>query len=1457
MQVVTGRVHRALGCLVAAVVVTTAPAGGHAGGVEWRARTGAADGTRVELEIDLPLPVRAERVVDGQTFTELRFPGLAPDAAPGAPEGFSDSRLVALPPGGSARLRILGLETEDLGSLRLLPRAFAFAEAVPQPDGTTAEFLREEFRFDPNAYVTSPAQLEAAQLGATGTLRHQSVVPLIVRPLLYDAATGRARLVRRIRVAVDISGGGRAAPAGAAALATTHAWERVYSGALVNPTPAPAWRQTPARAVQRGGALKSGMLRPGLLGEEEWKIRVRDTGPQRVTAAALAAAGFPPAAPAAQLRLVLRRYDSAQPLDPAIVEIPIQVVDVDRDGAFEAQDSFLFYGEHPRDDATSEDRLPRYTQENVYWLSLAASGTPARMPERAPIATTVMGPATFEQRFEYEQDRVMNTSVFGNNNDPGDVEELYFWTATDVARIVSGNLFVPAARITVPVPARAPGANLQLCVVTQEENINRAFSLFAQSPGRDSVFVANNDGTQPSPALPPRRLTTCGDVAAAALAGNDLRVIVRPPFLDVGWGIPFVDRITVAYTATYNAVANRARVTSGGAAGATRFDIGGFTDPNLHAFDITDAKQPAAFDLTAALVSGTLRLTDDVPSATTRTYLVVADAAIPQASVEVDRGERDDLRLLEELATLPLGTYDCLVVVADALADEPMLAQWKAFREAQGHRLRIVRTSDIYDAFRGGLPHYEAIHRACRLAFTNWGIAYVALIGDGSEDPARIYAESGPNLVPARVRYYYVTGSSDVAGNYRNDMNDKYYAQVAGSVGDFYPDLLVTRMPASSPAELRVILEKTMRYETPQPGDDGAWRKRVVMYADDEWVKRFTEGVSAFAHRRGCSEPGFERGIAAASDVVDGAFPGDLRAVRFMLREHSDRMGTGTDPNVPFIPLHRAVPSDSVFPHYCFGQAQAHATGGAENAFYVGTSPGQVGRALIDSVSSGCLFFAVQSHANRVIVGDEGVLSTRTERPYAPAFANEGKPFVFFGFGCHLNEYGVPREESGGFIDDCLGELMLTSDQRGAVASYASTGFEYLDANMLYHTLMWRVIFERRYARGLGGGAVNPDTLAARWGLAELLTLGEIQFGSVHGDGPDVIARHVLFADPMLRLDAGFPRIPRPDRITNGFLQADNRLVVLDRNLPLGLELNVRDEQGIDSLWVVKRFTGGATEPIPNVTITALADTAAQIRAKRAYRVAFEVVVDECNFDIVVGARDLAGRVTEFVGRVFFAHRLVANGVPIQSGDRVDPRTAFSFEINGCSPIAPPLPLQVFLDGALVPDDQLTLRSDPQSVNWSAEFVPALAAGRHDLRFVYAGEDLATYEVQVGGFGMSEILAFPNPLTDRHAVMRIFFHLGEPIAGGHLRVMDVNGRQVLRLDLADPGVVRTDVAAPPGQIGSGVGQDDTHWNYVEVFRDGLDGRGDELANGVYLYELQIRGLSGETQRKRDRVVIMR
>ena len=1385
----------------------------------------AESGKSLVVTFEPPAPLRREIQVDDARCTAFEFPGLAIEGEPGTPETPVGRQWIAVPPGGTARFAVLETDIEDLGTFLLAPRADDFLEA----DADGREMPRNERRYDPARYRTAGREHAWVTLGEPGMLRHVEAVPVDIRPLRYDVATGRTQRLRRIVVRFDLRAGAvapdDAARATAARFATSASWERIYAGALLNPRSAMSWRRAPARVVATAKPLASGLLRPGLLGEDEWKIRtVTATGPARILATTAIAAGFPDGLPIARLRLVLKRFNAASPLVPDVIEIPIAVEDADGDMNFRAGDSFVFYAEHPRDDATSEDTLARSSGQNVYWLSEATSGTPARMPIRPRRTDTVAGPATFIQRTTLEEDLLMNVFVYGNNDDMGDTEQAYFWTG--IAR---------TTRIRVPVPARAPGAALTAAVITQQDYLRRAYEVYLRTGSRDSVFLGSDFGTPPMEFDPPPVVTVGNTVADAQLDPGDATIILRPFDLMTGF-VPFVNAIRLEYAATYTATANRVRCTSGGAVGPVAIAIGGFTDSGLRAFDVTDPKRPAVFDLAGAYSSGTLTLHDNVATGSEHAYVVVPSATIPSLAVELDR--RDDI--LQELASAPAGTYDCLVVTHDSFADNPDLARWIAFRTSQRHRIRVVRTSDIYDAFRGGLLHYEAIHRMSQMAFQNWGIESLLLVGDGSEDARGILRDSGPNLVPARVRYFRVASSSGGDNVHRNDINDKWYAQMSPLFTD-PPDLLIGRWPVADADELRAVVDKTLLYEQPASGDDGRWRKRVVMLSDDEWIKRTVPDLPGIQHRRGCSEVDFERSIVRASDIVDAAFPGDLHAVRFLLREHSNKLCNA-------IAQHCGVSFDS-----CFVQAP-HPSTGTEVAHYQGQmTDGTVGKSMIDSVGAGALFLALQSHASRAVVADEFIMST-LEPPFAPVFRNDGKPFVFFGFGCHLNEYGVPSENGAGVgAGDALGERMVMVPSRGAVASYASTGFEYLQPNNAYHELMWSILFNKDYVRLVGGGSVDSDTLAARWRLAEILEITEITWPDPQGRGGAVKARHNLLGDPLLQLDAGVPRVT-VDQVTNGMLQANNRFFVNDRNQPLGLKLTFADEQGIDSLWAVKRFRGGAVVPIDSIIITSSqVDTLRQVREKRKFTVELEVLVEGCDFDIVVGARDLAGRVTEFVGGVIFDHHLLANGVEIQTGAVVDPRTAFRFEIGGCAPILPPLQLEVYLDGALRTD--VVTSSDTAHVNWTAEFTADLSPGAHTLRFVYEGSDLAVYTVTMGTFSLTEVLVFPNPMRKQHRVTRVYFHLGAPVAGGGFRILDLNGRTVLKRDLRTPGVVKSDVEVPPGGIGSGTGQDDTHWNYIEW--DGRDVTGDEVANGVYLLELSVQDHDGQSQRHRDKIVLMR
>ncbi|MFQ5600959.1 MAG: C25 family cysteine peptidase, partial [Candidatus Krumholzibacteriia bacterium] len=621
------------------------------------------------------------------------------------------------------------------------------------------------------------------------------------------------------------------------------------------------------------------------------------------------------------------------------------------------------------------------------------------------------------------------------------------------------------------------------------------------------------------------------------------------------------------------------------------------------------------------------------------------------------------------------------------------------------------------------------------------------------------------------------------------------------------------------------VVDKILLYENPAAGDDGDWRKRVLMFSDDEWVRRRVSGRTV--HKRGCAEWDFFRSIRKACGTVDGAFPGDLHCVPFYLHEFSDMLADQ-------IAEHTAWPIDSLPNPPCTSPAYVAEHSGSsftEVVFY-----DDVGQALTDSIGEGVLFFALQSHANRAVVSDEQVILRRD--PFKPDFVNHGKPFVFFGFGCHLNEFGVAGEDTGGRSGDALGELYVTVPERAAVASYASTGFEFLRANNRFHEGMWRAIFEKRFFRDLGGGGVDPDTLRARWLLSALVQISEIS----HGDR-NIIDRYALLGDPLLQLDAGVPRfVVEPDSLSAFFLAQTSRIGGLDPGRPAGFRITVNDEQGIDSLWVERRFVDGRTQAIEGVTITSSVDSMPQVRAKRSYTLQFEMPFDACDFDVVVGARDVASRVSEFVGRAHLERTFLANGVPVHDGDQVDGTTSFRYEFGTCTPL-PTSNFAVLIDGQPVAP---SVESDELRVTWLVDFVWEFAPGSHTVQMLLDGEEIDRLELGVRGvLGLRDVVVFPNPFED---LTRVFFNLDSADIRGHLRIMDLNGRTVRTFDLSAPGVVGNLL---PGSSG---GPTTLEMNYVEW--DGTDRGGDRVANGIYLYELRIEDANGRALSKWDKIVLM-
>ena len=264
-----------------AVAVSSAQA------VEWRLVSESSDGLRLRVEVVVPAPLRADAEIDGVRFSRFDFPDTRSVGSPGAAERAEATQWIALPPGGRATLRVLEADVRDLGNVRLAPlpiQRVRYGEGAT-PDDPSSGLPLEEWVFDPRLYAADGAATEPVRLGEVAQLRHQQVVPLVVSPLLYEPVSQRLRIVRRLLVEVTLAPGRRLAGAVGDAFraqsVTPRSWERIYGATLLNAASASRWLSTPARHERRGTPLKSGLLRPGLLGEDELKLRVRATGPTR------------------------------------------------------------------------------------------------------------------------------------------------------------------------------------------------------------------------------------------------------------------------------------------------------------------------------------------------------------------------------------------------------------------------------------------------------------------------------------------------------------------------------------------------------------------------------------------------------------------------------------------------------------------------------------------------------------------------------------------------------------------------------------------------------------------------------------------------------------------------------------------------------------------------------------------------------------------------------------------------------------------------------------------------------------------------------------------------------------------------------------------------------------------------------------------------------------------------
>ncbi len=807
-------------CLVLVLLFTAAvPTPAPAGAERPVLRLLRSDAQGVLLELLSPPPALESVTLAGaggqrRPYQQLALAGAGAAAEPGRPALPRVSALLAAPPGAQVELRLLEAAERPLdGRVELAP---APAPAPLQEEFTPGELVWEP---DPAAYASpEPYPTAPAALGESAWLRDRRLLPLALYPYRWVPGEGRLLWTPRLLVEVRFSGAEASLQGEAALPPAQDPFAVLLEAEVLNAQAARGWRAAPplpAAHLQSAGVQPLGATGP------RYRIPITEDGLYRLDYAALRAAGLP-----------------VETLDPAAFRLESQGREValrlsdDGDARFEPGESLLFFGERFRGATLAElyraenehwhtfERhypdgtlrpwkpelnalmLEKYTRENVYWLSCGETPGLRMQPAPQPPAGSSPPAADVYRAVErFEQDLTWKGLLFSS-------EETWFWQEVAGGQTASFPFTVSALAGGVET-ARLWG-----------EAAARSYNLNAAPDHQTRLYL--NRGANPAPVLDltwdnRSRLAFEASLPQSVLqeGQNELvyEALLTPAMASDR--IEF-DWFALEYTRLFRAQGEALDFTTP-QPGPWTYAISGYSGAGDYAaLELADSFAPRWI---AGLQSsaGTLSFTHQGAGGE-RLY----------AGRVRDLGP-EDLSPYTPPALVPadyvIVSPPELLEAAQALAD---------YRESRGLRAQVVNVDDLYDQFNFGIRHPLAVKNFLASTFdpSFWPRppTYVVLLGDGHWNlryaPLSGFDPGQPDFMPPYLVW---------ADPWQGEVDSaNLLAAVTADPGsgrtDPLPDVLISRLPVESAAELQAVLDKIRLFESLSlaPG-----RERALFLADD------------------------------------------------------------------------------------------------------------------------------------------------------------------------------------------------------------------------------------------------------------------------------------------------------------------------------------------------------------------------------------------------------------------------------------------------------------------------------------------------------------------------------------------------------------------------------------------------------------------------------------------------
>jgi hypothetical protein len=430
--------------------------------------------------------------------------------------------------------------------------------------------------------------------------------------------------------------------------------------------------------------------------------------------------------------------------------------------------------------------------------------------------------------------------------------------------------------------------------------------------------------------------------------------------------------------------------------------------------------------------------------------------------------------------------------------------------------------------------------------------------------------------------------------------------------------------------------------------------------------------------------------------------------------------------------------------------------------------------------------------------------------------------------GCHVSDFLRAEEGAEGAS---IGELVLRLPRTGAIATYGSSGFEFLTPNKIFMEVLTEAMFDRRVPDSpvLGPGVRN------QWILGDVMARGELETLALRSSlniykGDEMVSQYNLLGDPLLRMDAGAPRMTAS---RGGQPVGDGAAIEADPGLPFtSMDLSLVDESGLDRVEVTdsegrdySAVTPGLGGPDP-----------------RQESVVLELPVYPQDYTLEVATFDAARpelRRTVLGLRVSLGIDFRVDGEPMEPGSRIEfePDVPRSMEVDFTSPVdVVEADIAIDFPGVDVLSESIAGAERTWSVSFEARSRPNTEPGPFNLVLQGLPTQLLAGERPPEKFKVEQHAVFPNPVNNAGRV--VIRASDTTVESARMSVYDLAGNQV--------SVVET----------AGVSQD-AEGRFFLAF-EARDRRGDELANGTYFYRISITNADGSVARSdMGRLLVMR